>query len=441
MLDALRRQWLNIRSGLWFRPLLVILSIPLLAIVLLQIEQRWDVSIPMPVGGDAVTSILTTLVGALITVVGVAFTLTIVAVQQVSSQFSPRAVRGVLARPTPKLIAGLMVGTSLHGIVTLFAVVDDELPTLAIVSTIALAVLSLVSVFLFLHDTSQILQLENIAEDTAVRTRASLEALHPETPGSDRRPVDAEARRQPATSTPVLADSSGFVQRFNLDRLRELACESRTQIELATRTGAFVVEGEPIGWVARTRDERGDLERTAEQVGRLVVIDSQRDLHQDPDFGLEQLADMAVRALSPGINDPSTAITCVRHVGAVLDAIAARPTPEAYASRDDDTGSEVVLRAQTFEQLVEDRFAELLRFAAANPRVLVCVVGVLLDLADRAGANQPTRAHGLRSLARDGLDLVDLDASQSMERRRLDALRARLEVPRLDAGRLSFTHG
>lgn len=431
MLDALRRQWLNITSGLWFRPLLVILTIPLLAVVLVRLEHHWDVSIPMPVDGDAVTSILTTLVGALITVVGVAFTLTIVAVQQVSSQFSPRAVRGVLARPTPKLIAGLMVGTSLHGIVTLFAIVDDELPTLAIVSTIALAVLSLISVFLFLHDTSQILQLENIAKETAVRTRASLQMLHPETPGSDRRPVDVDARRRPPSSTPVRAPSSGFVQRLHDGRLRELATESDTRIEITVPTGAFVVEGEEVGWV-----DGAELEA---KVDRLIVIDGQRDLQQDPDFGLEQLADMAVRALSPGINDPSTAITCVHHLGAVLDVVAARPTPAAYASRDDGTGGEVVLRAQTFEQLVEDRFAELLRFAAANPRVLVCVVDVLLDLADRAAANLPARARTLRELARGGLDLVDLDASQSIERRRLDASRARLEVRRLDDGRVSFT--
>ena len=438
MLDALRRQWLNIRSGLWFRPLLVILAIPLLAVALVQLEQRWDVSIPMPVDGDAVTSILTTLVGALITVVGVAFTLTIVAVQQVSSQFSPRAVRGVLARPTPKLIAGLMVGTSLHGIVTLFAV-GDELPTLAIVSTIALAVLSLISVFLFLHDTSQIIQLENIAKDTAVRTRASLAELHPETSGSDRRPVDAAPGHQPSSSALIRAPSSGFVQRFNGSRLRELAGQSRTRIELAIPTGTFVVEGESVGWVTSARAEDADLEPTAEQVGRSIVIDSQRDLQQDPDFGLQQLADMAVRALSPGINDPSTAITCVLHLGAVLDTVAARTTPAAYASRDESTDGEVVLSAQTFDQLVEDRFAELLRFAAANPRVLVCVVDVLLDLADRAGASLPARAHRLRELARDGLALVDLDTVQSVERRRLDASRARLEVRRLDGGRLGFT--
>ena len=376
MLGIVRSRWQQLRSSFWVVPALITAAMVALALVLIEIDRSAGPSgVGWAFSGDAEAArgILSTIAGSLITVAGLTFSITIVTLQLVSGQFTPRAVRGFLADRVNQSVAGAFVGTFAYCLVVLRSIraedtdgTDGFVPALAVSSAIVLALAALALLLLFIHHMGTLIQVSHIAARIGRETLRAVDRLYPEMLGEERAggagQLVAEWR---ASGDPgrVQALRPGFVRRIDEDRV-EAALPDGARAYVAIRPGRFVTESTtavevwPAGALSEAR-------RTA--LARAVEVESERDLEQDAGFGLRQLADIALRALSPGVNDPTTATTCIGYLQAVLERLAGRDLPNEV--RRLARGIELAADRPSFAEYAEEAFAEIGVFAGPNPRV------------------------------------------------------------------------
>jgi uncharacterized membrane protein len=354
--------------------------------------------------GDAATarSILSTIATSLITVSGLTFSITVVSLQLVSQQFSPRALRNFLGDRITQLVAGAFVGIFAYCLLVLRTVREGRttaefVPGLSVSFAIGLGVVTLGLLLVFIHHMSSSIQLSAIASGIARATLRSLDALYPEMVGE---PADddeaAELLTQWRKSPPnirVMAPRPGYVQAIALDELPRKLGVAEAHGHVCVAPGDFVTSRSILGefWV-------GDRELEAEQLQALFVVASERDVGQDALYGLRQLADIAIRALSPGVNDPTTARTCVGYMQAILELLTERSLP-SRVRRYPKEGVVLVARTHGYDEYLGP-FVEVSRHAAGDERVSSVIGDAIASIAERAEhAHAPDRERLLRQLA------------------------------------------
>ncbi len=404
--EHVRARLRNLLQGFWFVPGLIAIALGALSFVVISIDRAAG---PRGLSGafdgdaSAARSILSTIAGSLITVAGLAFTLTVVTLQLVSSQFTPRALRNFVGDRVNQLTAGSFVGIFLYCLLVLRSVrtrvegQDGFIPALSVTVAILLAVLALGLLLAYIHHVSSSIQVSNIAASVARQTLSRVDRLFPESFGEGLGDdpqgflADEDARGSPVE---VLASRPGYVQVIDVDELvKELGGDGETRIQVEVAPGDFVTPNTRLvrAWACSAEDPSG-------AVHGAIRLASERDISQDVGYGIRQLADIALRALSPGVNDPTTAVDCIGYLRAVVERLAGRAFPSA--TRRHPSGVVLWLRHRTFEEYVEDAFVEVARFASANARVAVAVIeacGSASDAAERAGAAD--RVALLRSVA------------------------------------------
>lgn len=427
MLSALRVRWADLLHGFWFRPFLIAAGFGALAQAALAVDAALGVEgLAIAFGGDApaARTILGTIATSLITVAGLSLSITMVTLQLVSSQFTPRAVRDLLGEPMTQVTAGAFVGIFVYCMLVLRAVRDraDDgtggfVPGLSVGLGIVLAIVGLGLLILFIHSISQSIQVTNI---TARLAHGTLRALEHQYPGEYAEPVpeadpDELVRRWARDpSSRFLPDRPGYVQQIEVDSLMNEFAD-RHRLVVHARPGDFVFEPDALVevWPPLDRGDRPD------RIKNLVNIASARDLAQDAAYGFRQLADIALRALSPSLNDPTTALTCVSYLGACLDRVTSRELP-SQVRRDPGRSLEAVIRRVGYDAYV-DPFVEIGRFAGSNARVVCALLDALggpLRTAEHLGAHDRVRT--LRAAA-------DAIAERGLAAARTDADRREIE--------------
>jgi uncharacterized membrane protein len=411
------RRWRRLLYGFWFVPGLVVVGLAVLALALIELDARLlpsGVPLLFDGSGSGARSILGTVATAIATTAGVVFSITIVTLQLVSSQFTPRALRGFLEDRVSQLAAGTFVGTFVYCLLVLRVVRDQEATSGTYVPAVALAVL-----LVFVHHTSTSIQVASIAARTARDVAATVTRLFPE-PFGEGQAIDAgsvrEQWRAVGDRVDVHASRSGFVQFIEVAGI-EGRVPPGTRVELRVRPGDFVVAGRAVAVIFMPPSERGAAEARA-AVARAIIIEDERDSAQDVDYGLQRLADIAVRALSPGVNDPGTAVTCIEYVAVVMDVLAGRADPAAVRRLDRDV--ELLAEPRPFSTYLETAFVAIGREAVRMPSVAETLLRAMTRCAHAAAtAGARDRAQALLAAAED----VGRSALQHAE---LDDDRARL---------------
>jgi uncharacterized membrane protein len=394
-LTAVRARIHDLRYGFLFLPGVVAVAVALLGPLLVEIDERVGdgVAFGFHAEADAARALLATIAGSLITVAGLTFSITIVSLQLVSQQFSPRALRGFLGDRLNQVVAGTFVGTFLYSVLVLREVRGDGesrfdrfVPALAITGSVALAVISIGLLLVFIHHMAQTIQVSSITAGIAKATLGAVEPLYAETfgVGSEEDPdaLAAEWERA-APRHAVRASRPGYLRSVAFEDLGNLAPAETLRCRLLVAPGDFVTEETPmLEYWQDAPDEC--VERL---VVRATAVQSERDLHQDVDFGLRQLADIALKAISPGVNDPTTAVTSIGYIRAILERLATLPTP-LPVRRYPGTDVIAIAHARPFDEYVRTALLELGRYAARDARV----AGALLEAA--AGAARAARTAG-----------------------------------------------
>lgn len=391
-LPSLEAWWRRLVDSFWFVPGSVALVYALLAFALVRIDRAAGTNgAGVGFGGDAdaARGILSTIAGSLITVAGLAFSLTIVILSLVSSQFTPRALPRLLADRVNQVVAGSFIGIFVYCLLVLRTIRSEAgrapgfVPELAVSVSIALALVALALLLLFIHHMGQSVQASQIAARMGRETLQTIDRIYPGRYG--RAPAERGAALVHAWSDQgeprlVFPTRPGYVQAISAEALLESIDGAGVRLHVAVRPGDFVTEASVLVavWSAETPDDA-----TIRALRRGIPIASERDLRQDAAYGIRQLADVAIKALSPGINDPTTADTCIGYLRAALERLAGREIP-GEVLRDPDRQAVVVKRRLTFEEYVDGAYSEIGRYASDNARVVLAVLGALAGIGESA---------------------------------------------------------
>ena len=388
--SLLRRAWARLRSSLWPLPVVAIVVAIGLGIGLPAVDEMLrdpgDDPLRLVFGGGptAARDVLAAIAGSLISVTGLTFSFTVVALQLSSSQHSPRLLQTFVTDRVVQNTLALLIGTFVYALTVLRTVRTQDssdpafVPRLSVTVCFVLAVVSVVGLVLFLGHLARSLRVETMLRDVSVEARRTYAAELPET-GAEA-PADVVLPTGPAT--PVCADSSGFVVDVDADAIAVAAAAAGAVVLLEPRIGDPVVAGTPLAhvWPAAGEDGTGDRQELERALRRHVHLAFERKPDRDVGYSLRKVVDIAVRALSPGTNDPTTAVHALNHVSALLGELFARPL-HATTVRDGDGVLRVVLPSWEVGALLRLGLEEPLHFASGQPAVLRRLARLLRELA------------------------------------------------------------
>jgi uncharacterized membrane protein len=378
--SALSSHWRRevLRTSLWFVPSLEVVAAIGLFIGTLAADRaayRGDFGLPGWVisgSADAARQILTTIAAAIITVVGVVFSIILVTLTLASTQFGPRMLRNFIRDRGTQVTLGTFVATFVYSVLVLVSIGTgshgDFVPHIGVTVTLGLMVIDLAVLIYFIHHTAISIQLPQvIASIAADLAEAIREQGETDRPGPETGPTAVELVSRTETGGAVLlAPVSGYVQFIKHQNLVRLATRADAVINLDHRPGHFIVRGHRLATV--WPPEAAPLVRKA--LGGAHIIGPQRTLTQDVSFGFDQLAEIAIRALSPAVNDPFTAMTCIDWLGENLCKIVDRWHP-ARVHRDAQGYIRVITAEPAYDRLVQRSFEKIRQSSLGMPAVMI----------------------------------------------------------------------
>ncbi|WP_420452224.1 DUF2254 domain-containing protein [Ilumatobacter sp.] len=409
----------RIRHRLTFVPVVyVVVSLIVSQLLLWGDRTVWADSLPVLLTTTVTSarSVFAALAGGLITSITLVMSMMLVAVQLASSQFSPRTLRDWLSDRVLQHTIGLVLGTTVFNLMALrstrsFAEDGREVvPHVTVLVAVVLGVVSLVAVVRSVDHLTHSLRIGSVAERIATATIAAIRSSEDVRPGQGSAAVPAASEIDPRHVGPdevpdgaaaVEAWTTGWMQQFDSEAVIRALPEGATGHVVAT-LGGFVVEGTPLMWISPPPDEEDEC---WDAVLHGFAIGDSRTLQSDVAFGILQLTDIAQRALSPGINDPSTANDVLVHLGAVLLAAWSLPTVEAVRSED---GRTLVRTELGHADLLHRALDPIRRDADDDPSVLMTMMRQVLLVRSEALRRQlPGPIGPLDEFVREALRMID----------------------------------
>jgi uncharacterized membrane protein len=396
-MNKLRTLWRDINASLWFVPTLMVAGAMALAYGLVKLDMRidhgWVKDYPLLFGAGAsgARGVLTTIAGSMMTVASLGFSLTLSTLGQVSSQYTSRVLRNFMSSRVNQLVLGSFVSIFVYCLLVLRTIRDGDeggfIPPLAVTGGLVLAVLSIGVLIFFIHHIASIMQAGFIIGGVAEETEAAIQRLFPQelgTAASEPAQQALFAKADELTWVPVPATATGYIQTIDEDGLLALARRLGGVVRMAHGVGSFVARGSALASVARYNTTEplllpADLQT---ELNDQFSLGRQRTTEQDAGFGVRQLVDIGLKALSPGINDTSTAVMCIDYLGALVASLAARRFADPL--RTDEGGPVRVITVQpSFEALVNTAFDQILTAGEGDPAVYLRLLTALDTAASR----------------------------------------------------------
>ena len=324
--------------------------------------------------GDTNTALTLTSVVAtgMLAFLGIVVATTLVAIQLAASQYSPRAVRVFVRSTLTKVCLGIFVATFIFSMITLIAIRSGPArhggftPVLSITGVAVLVVATLIAFLVFANGTTRLLRVQYLIERIAQDTRPVLAATFP----GDDEVFEVDQPDVDSAGSMVATVSHGVLDAVDVGALAALAEHHGGWIDVTVPIGSYIGVGDAIAIThlpsrELTSSGPGDV---ATRIEACLLLSNERTLLQDPGFGFRQLVDIASRALSPAVNDPTTAVQAVDRLTELLGRIVNRPDPSGWHADDSGT-ARVRLRADDFDALFRLAFVEIIRFGADSPQI------------------------------------------------------------------------
>jgi uncharacterized membrane protein len=386
--------WAVLVSSLWFIPALMVSAAVALSFATLELDfELSDKAVAQAGwiwsgGPEGAREILATIAGSMMTVTGVVFSITVVVLVLASSQFGPRLLRNFLRDTGNKVVLGTFIATFTYCLLILRAIRTEDgtqfAAALSVTMAIVLALVSLAVLIYFIQHVSSSIQAPIVIARVSDGLDEAIERLFPEKLGQEvpsQTPSDREAAlacggRQACT---IAATGSGYLQAVDREGLMKSASGGDVIIELQYRPGQFITAGADLVRFWHTQPAAPDI---AGELNSHFFLGAERTEEQDLEFAVHQLVEVALRALSPGINDPFTAINCVDRLGAALHRLAEREIPSPY--RYDSAGQlRVIAPVVSFPDVMDAAFNQIRQYGRSSASVTIRLLETLAVLARR----------------------------------------------------------
>jgi len=423
-MNKLKLFWINLRSSLWFVPGLMMCGSISLALVLIEIDSgvksAWLAAFPrlFGLGADGSRGMLSAIAGSMLTVAALAFSLTLNAVTQASGQFTPRIFRNFMRDRANQFVLGYFVSVFAFCLIVLRTIRGgDELkfvPSLSVMFGLVFALGGVLVLIFFIHHIADSLQITTILNRITDETKKSVETLFPQelgdaATGDEKDAAALAAKMKDWAKIPAL--ESGYVQSVDTEGLLKFAVENKVLIRMRRGIGQFVGSGAALAEIAP--DTETIVQKIAlndEKIGEInnfCAISRHRTVEQDVGFGIRQIVDIALKALSPGINDTTTAVNCIDHLGEIVGQIARRRIPTNVRTKDDVP--RVIVVAPDFGDYVATAFDQIRVSGKANQAIYERLLDTLAFISECSAAPD-RRAAVLRQI-----DLVKAAADRTLE--------------------------
>ncbi len=378
----LLNKWEALRSSYWFVPVIMgasAIAFSFLTIVL-DIELESEVIRTLGVfwtgGHEGARGLLETIAGSMITVAGVTFSITMVALSQASAQFGPRLLRSFMRDTGNQIVLGAFIATFLYSIMVLRTIREDPefVPYISVTVGIVLSIVSLAVLIFFIHHVARSLQAPYVIAEVAQELFHSINRLFPSGVGQQP-PEDEEEQIKKdyeeafkQNGQKILAQRSGYMQVVDDDGLMEISKTNDLTLRLFYRPGHFVIHDNVIAKVISARDINDEVRSKLQQA---FIIGKERTPTQDVEFAISQLVEVAVRSLSTGVNDPFTTITCIDWLSAALTHLVKKtfPSPLRY---DDQGRLRIVFdKPLTFQGVAGEAFNQIRQYSEGSVDVSI----------------------------------------------------------------------
>jgi uncharacterized membrane protein len=379
--------WYRVTASLWLVPAVMILVAIGLALGMIYLDStlppQWFEPLHglLRIGPEGARQVLATIASSMITVASLVFSMTLVTLTLAASQLGPRLITRFMRDTINQVVLGTFLATFVYALFVLETVSNAEpqsfVPHLAVTFGLVLTLVSLFWLIFFIHHVAVSIQADAVIADVSEELSGAIAGRFPQVRGDRTGPVETPfLDRLAEPPAAVRSLQSGYVQAIDGRALLRRASARDLMIKVEKRPGDFVIADAPMLLVwprERLTDELADALREP------IVIGRQRTPTQDIDFAVSALLEIALRALSPGINDPQTAITCIDRLAEALAEIMQRPEPPSLVPDDDGT-LRLLVSPASFQAVARAAFNPIREAAATNARVLRRLAEVLETL-------------------------------------------------------------
>lgn len=418
-MGRLSRLWYRVTSTFWFAPALIVAGAVLLAFGTVEADARYVTAGALEAwprlfgaGASASRSMLAAVAGSMITVAGTVFSITLVALSLASSQYSSRVLRNFMRDRTNQAVLGVFVGIFAYCLVVLRSIHGEAdeafVPSVAVLLGLLLGFGGIGMLVFFIHHIAESIQASRILEAVRRETCGAIERLFPDRAGADDDPDSwpdgsgwHEVRR---------ADTTGYLQVVEFERLCDLASAHGVRLKVHVGLGDYILPGQVLLSTCPAPPEG-----LGDELAGACTIGRQRTLEQDVGYGIRQLVDVALKALSPSVNDTTTATMCIDSLTAILAELAHRDLRFEGCER----GGTRWIDAPhpRFEDLLDQAMDQIRHFGRGNVAVLHRLLWSLESLGARTSirarrlalSRQARRLHGVA-----GRELDDPDDQRSV---------------------------
>ena len=372
--------WFRLTSSYWFIPTVMLVASFLLSHLFIWVDGLiGKEDLPKVLHWiylnktEGARSLLSTIAGSMITVAGVVFSITIVALTLASTQFGPRILTNFVRDKGNQFVLGAFISTFVYCLSLLRTIRGGEdnlfIPHISIIVGFALAIFNIFVLIYFIHHISKSIQVSNIISNINSELLSAIERRFPKKLGigtSDVKkawvsledpPKDFEER-----SVGVPASRSGYVRILDDNRLISFAKSNDIIIKLECRPGDYLIEGIPLAYVYPKENYKESIDS---RINGDIVIGPQRTSEQDVEFPINQIVEIALRALSPGINDPFTALGCIERLTASLCELAKGKAPSPFRY-DVENKLRIIAKPEKFSELIDKAFNQILHYGRSN---------------------------------------------------------------------------
>ncbi len=386
----LAKLWDSLHSSYWFVPTVMATFSIALAFGTIALDRTGRIG---PIenlgwiytgGPEGARTLLSAVAGSMITVAGTTFSITLVALQLASSQFGPRLLRNFMQDTGNQIVLGTFIGTFIYCLLVMRTVRGEDydafVPQISVTVGIGLAITSIGVLIYFIHHVATSIQASHVISEVGEDLEKAIDRLFPTDIGQvadDERLVAEIPTDFDRTASTIFAGTSGYLQAIDNEKLMKIATENDLLVRLKYRPGNFIVKGNVLVMV--WPPERLN-KKLGKQIKQLFAIGKQRTEQQDIEFSINQLVEIAMRAISPGVNDPFTAIQCIDQLSAGLSHLAERDFPPPYRF-DDEKKLRVIIQTLTFAEITNTAFNQIRQYSNSDVGVRIRLLEAISAIA------------------------------------------------------------
>ncbi len=397
MRDYIESLWDRLRSSYWFIPAVMMVGAIFLSVIMVRVDQgtendiTWIGNLVYVDSAEGAREVLSAIAGSMITVAGVVFSITMVVLSLTSQQFGPLVLIHFLRDRGNQMVLGTFVSTFVYCLLVLRTISGSDtagfVPRISVLFGIGMAIASIGVLIYFIHHVATTIQPTHILATLARSLKEELQTLFPEGMGKALEHLPSESLdletldEKNLYKQSVTAPHAGYVRTIHKDRLFDEAVKHECIVRVEHDLGYFIVQGEALATVWFRNAE--DAAPIREKLGSAFIIGISRTQNQDVTFMFVQLVEIALRALSPSLNDPFTAMMCVDRLKEALIVVAQRNEPSPYRF-DDQHNLRVISPVTTFADLIDLSFLQIIDYSSDNRKMLSHLLVTLDDIRQHA---------------------------------------------------------